>query len=108
MQRFGFAPVIAALLAGGGLAQESARDQQLPGPVFRTQVNFVEVDAFVMDEQGEFLRDLTRDDFEVLEEGVPQEITAFAEISIPIDRTEATYVVGRVIGLVAPPPGGSS
>ena len=73
------------------MAQESARDQQPPEPVFRTEVNYVEVDAFVMDEQGEFLRNLTRDDFQVFEEGVLQEITAFAEISIPIERPEATF-----------------
>ena len=92
MRRFGFALALAALLAGGGLAQESAREGQPPKPVFRTEVNYVEVDAFVMGEGGEFLRDLTRDDFQIFEEGVRQEITAFAEISIPIERPEATFV----------------
>jgi VWFA-related protein len=94
MRRLGLALALAALPAGGGLAQESARARQAPGPVFRTEVNYIEVDAFVMDDQGEFLRDLTRDDFEIVEEGVPQEITAFAEISIPIERPEETFLEG--------------
>jgi VWFA-related protein len=91
MRRFGFALALAALLADGSLAQEPSGDQQAPRPVFQTEVNYVEVDAYVMDEDGEFLRDLSRDDFEILEEGVRQEITAFAEISIPIERPETTY-----------------
>jgi VWFA-related protein len=91
MRRFGFALALATLLADGSLAQEPSREKQAPGLVFQTEVNYVEVDAYVMDEDGEFLRDLTRDDFQVLEEGVPQEITAFAEISIPIERPETTY-----------------
>jgi VWFA-related protein len=83
---------LAAQLAGGGPAQEGARDGKSGDPVFGTEVNYVEVDAFVMDERGDFLRALTRDDFQVLEEGVPQEITAFAEIAIPIERPQEALV----------------
>ncbi|HEX9189658.1 MAG TPA: VWA domain-containing protein, partial [Vicinamibacteria bacterium] len=88
MRRIGFALALFGLLAGSGLAQDSARGRQPAEPVFRTEVDHVEIDAFVMDAKGEFLRGLTRDDFEVFEEGVRQDITAFAEISIPIERPE--------------------
>ena len=84
----GFALALLALHAPGVRAQESARAEQTREPVFGAEVNNVEVDAFVMDRQGEFLTDLTRDDFEVYEEGVRQEVTAFAEISIPVEGPE--------------------
>jgi len=99
MQRFGFglgfALALAALLGGAGHAQESAPppapDRVLPEAVFSTEVNYVEIDAFVQDDEGEFLRGLTREDFEVFEEGVPQQIAAFHEIEIPIELPEATF-----------------
>lgn len=86
MRRSAYALAVAALIAGGGWAQEPERGQQPVEQVFPSEVHYVEVDAFVMDAKGEFLRDLTRDDFQVFEEGVRQEINAFAEIAIPIER----------------------
>jgi VWFA-related protein len=93
MQRFGPALAFVALLGGAGHAQEPAPapDRELPEAVFSTEVNYVEIDAFVMDDDGEFLRGLTREDFEVFEEGVPQQITSFNEIEIPIELPEATF-----------------
>src|SRR4026207_2216570 len=35
-------------------------------PTFRLQVEYVEVDARVTDSKGNFVRDLTKDDFQVL------------------------------------------
>jgi VWFA-related protein len=97
MRRLAFALALFGLVAGGGRKQVSARDPQHPEPVFRTEVDRVEIDAFVMDAKGEFLRGLTRDDFEVFEEGVRQEITAFAEIEVPIDRPGETPPGGVVL-----------
>jgi len=59
-----------------------------PGVTFRVEVNYVEVDAAVFDRQGRFVNDLTRDDFQVLEEGVPQEVSAFTLVNIPIEHAE--------------------
>ena len=42
---------------------------------FRVEVNYVEIDAIVTDAQGNFVRNLTKDDFEVVEEGKPQELS---------------------------------
>src|SRR5581483_3494470 len=45
-------------------------DAQTPGtPTFRSSVNYVDVDVTVTDAQGRFVGDLSRDDFEVLEDG---------------------------------------
>jgi VWFA-related protein len=55
-------------------------------PNFKLQVDYVEVDAFVTDQQGRFVRDLKKEDFEVLEDRKPQTISAFTLVDIPIER----------------------
>ncbi len=59
-----------------------------PPPTFQVEINYVEVDAVVTDAQGNAVSDLTVDDFEVLEDGEPQEVTAFSLVNIPIERPE--------------------
>jgi VWFA-related protein len=59
---------------------------QTPPPTFRVEVNYVEVDARVTDSQGNFVRDLTQTDFEILEDGKPQAITAFTRVDLPVER----------------------
>ena len=62
------------------------RAQQPPpaqGPTFRLAVDYVEVDAVVTDRDGRFVRGLTKDDFEVLEDGKPQTLTAFTVVDLP-------------------------
>ena len=60
----------------------------MPPITFRSEVNYVEVDAVIRDAQGNFVRDLRQGDFQVLEDGVPQKVTAFSLIDIPIERSE--------------------
>jgi VWFA-related protein len=55
-----------------------------PPVMFRTEINYVEVDATVTDAQGNPVMDLTQADFEVLEDGKPQTISTFAVVNIPI------------------------
>ena len=62
-------------------------------PTFRAGVRFIEVDVFVTDREGRFVRGLTRDDFELVEDGTPQEIRAFSVIDLPIEA--AAPVSGR-------------
>jgi len=59
-----------------------------PGVTFRLEVNYVEVDAAVYDRQGRFVGDLHRSDFQVLEDGVAQDINTFSLVNIPIERAE--------------------
>lgn len=63
-------------------------DPQMPPITFRAEINYVEVDAVVVDAQGKFVRDLRKDDFQVLEDGKPQDVSAFSLVEIPIERTE--------------------
>jgi VWFA-related protein len=67
-------------------AVEAPADQ--PSVTFRVEVNYVEVDAVVTDAQGTPIRDLTKDDFEVLEDGRRQQVTSFSLVDIPIERAE--------------------
>jgi VWFA-related protein len=59
-----------------------------PAVTFRLEVNYVEVDAAVFDKQGKFVGTLGKDDFEVLEDGVPQEVSSFSLVNIPIERAD--------------------
>ena len=84
----------AALLAQSPGAQATPQGPPLQAPLeppavtFKLEVNYVEVDAAVFDRQGRFVPDLKRDDFEVLEDGAPQDVTSFTQVDIPIEKPE--------------------
>jgi VWFA-related protein len=89
--RFSAALAVAALSAVALGAQQPpapAAPAQPPPPTFRVEVNYVEVDAVVTDALGNVVSDLTADEFEVLEDGRPQKVTAFSHVNIPIERAE--------------------
>ena len=50
---------------------------------FRAGVEAVEIDVRVVDEQGNLVTGLARDDFEVFENGVRQQVTAFTALDVP-------------------------
>ena len=82
--------LLATLLQAPGQvpAQPPARPPAQPAVTFRVEVNYVEIDANVIDEQGRFIRNLTRDDFQVMEDGKPQALTAFSMVDIPVERAD--------------------
>ena len=51
-------------------------------PVFRSGINYVRVDAFVTDEDGNPVFDLTQDDFEVYEDEVLQTVDSFQVVQV--------------------------
>src|SRR5262245_43938298 len=57
--------------------QQPAPDQGQRPPIFRAGANLVRVDVIVTDHRGEPVTDLTRDEFEVSEDGVSQQIQSF-------------------------------
>jgi VWFA-related protein len=63
-----------ALLALAFLAQAAPQPQR---PVIRTAVDLVTTDLQVRDERGQFVADLGKDDFEVYEDGVKQNVSMF-------------------------------
>jgi VWFA-related protein len=54
-------------------------------PTFRAETNYIEVDAFVTDKSGAFVRDLRKEDFELLDDGQPQEIATFSFVDLPVE-----------------------
>jgi VWFA-related protein len=62
-------------------------------PTFRAGVTLVSTDVIVRNDEGQFVADLTKDQFTVLEDGHPQTIESFAMVQ-----------GGRTFNLLAPPP----
>src|SRR5262245_62491795 len=76
-------------------------------PTFKSSVNLVLVDVVVRDRSGAAVRDLTADDFELLEDGRRQQILTFAfeEISSDARPVENTSTLSNVtISGTAPAP----
>lgn len=71
------------LTAAAGHAQIGSPSPQ-PSATFRTDVNLVEVHAVVTDARGEFVGDLTRDDFEIFESGRLQKPSVFQLVDTPL------------------------
>ena len=71
--------VVAVACAAAAYVASSA--QQQPPPTFRTEVNYVRVDAYPT-KDGAPVADLTQADFDVLENGVPQRIEQFERVVI--------------------------
>jgi len=61
---------------------------QQPQVTFRLEADYIEVDAVVTDAKGAVVRDLKREDFEVLEDKKPQNIDVFSLVDIPLERAD--------------------
>jgi VWFA-related protein len=72
-------------------------DRQMPSLTFRVEINYVEVDAVVVDKQGQFVPDLKASDFQVFEDGKPQTVTNFGLVEIPVERADAPLFVRRPV-----------
>lgn len=59
-------------------------------PTFRVAINYVEVTARVVDSDGRFVPDLRREDFSVSEDGVPQTLADFRQVSFAEPEASAT------------------
>ena len=62
-------------------------------PTFRVQVDLVTNDIIVRDDKGNFVPDLKKEEFEVYEDGVKQDISSMTVVT-----------GGRVTNVLAPPP----
>ena len=86
----------------------SAQKQQPPIPAIGAsiEVSIVNVDVFVTDKQGQRVRGLTRDDFEIYENGKQQPITNFAEYAeeAPATSTPAMTTTAPAPTATAAPP----
>ena len=74
--------------AGQGPPAQPQPEAEQPAVTFSLEVDYVEVDAAVFARDGTFVADLKEEDFQVFEDGVRQEISAFTRVNIPIERAE--------------------
>jgi VWFA-related protein len=89
-----------SLLAGPSVVAQKPTVQPTPPPsgsdpqqVIRTGVELITTDVIVRDGRGQFIADLKKDEFEVYEDGVKQQMVSFT----------LTHG-GRVFNVAAPPP----
>jgi VWFA-related protein len=86
------------VLACAAIVTAAAQQGVEPPPViFRSEVNYVEVDASVTNAAGEIVNDLTERDFEVLEDGRAQKLATFSSVVLPIERAAPSLFAGRPI-----------
>ena len=82
MTRFAtIALLLPALLAQG--TKPSPSPSPTPEVTFPSQVELVIVDAVVNDKKGGAVAGLTKDDFIVTEDGVPQSLVSFEAVQVP-------------------------
>jgi VWFA-related protein len=88
--------VLSQIVAAAALlsAQTPQPAQQ---PTFQLSVNYVDVDVTVTDPQGNFVSELTPDDFQLLEDGKPQRIEAFSLVELPIEKPSRFLPLGRIV-----------
>src|SRR5437870_476365 len=89
---------VGCLILGASLAAQQPAPARPDGaaqekPTFKVQVDLVTNDVIVRDEKGNFIPDLKKEDFEVFEDGVKQDIASMTVVT-----------GGRVTNVLAPPP----
>src|SRR5688572_26447591 len=77
--------------------QSQPQPPQQPPITFRAEVNYVEVDARVLDKDGKFIADLKPEDFQVFEDGKPQKVSAFSLVNIPLERVERPLFASKPV-----------
>ncbi len=101
MRHSRLAAVLPVLLVASGIAvaplAASAQRPREPMPVFRADVELVLLNIAVVDDDGEPLTGLSRDDFRIFEDGRRQDITLFAtSADTPIDVAVVLDASGSV------------
>src|SRR5438552_2042473 len=72
--------VLSCVIATAAFGPSGPQPQpSIPQPTFRTEANYVRVDVYPTRDDAPVL-DLRQDDFEVLENGVPQKIEQFEHV----------------------------
>jgi Ca-activated chloride channel homolog len=90
---------VALLITATRLAGHAPAPQQQPPPIFRASADVVTVDVSVQRDRRP-VAGLTAADFELLDNGVAQEITEIAYEKLPIDVTLLLDVSASVTGMV--------
>ena len=92
MRRLGCVSLVLFALSTGptGFARQAAQQSNpgLPGgqpaATFKSEVGVVEINAVVTDAAGHFVRNLTRDDFQLYEDGRARSFSLFSLVDVPV------------------------
>ena len=92
MRRPGVALLVLFAIAAGATVlggQATRQDSQLPAggrpaATFKSEVGVIEINAVVTDGAGNFVRDLTKDDFQVYEDGRARSFSLFSLVDVPV------------------------
>ena len=114
--------IVAGILTALPVFSEAPRAQQPPAaqppasqqpvaptegqtPTFRTAVNLVSSDVIVRDRRGQFQANLAKDDFDLYEDGIQQEITSFVLVHGGRVYSTPTAAVTAPVreGIILPP-----
>jgi VWFA-related protein len=88
----GLAALALSTTVGAQQAQQPPAAPQNPNATFRVAIDYVTTDVIARNNRDQFVADLTKNDFELYEDGVKQEITSMTLVH-----------GGRVHNLAAPP-----
>jgi VWFA-related protein len=83
---------VGAQAPSGTPAAQAPATPQTKSPTFRVAIDYVTTDVIARNQQDQFVADLTKDDFEIYEDGVKQDITSLTLVH-----------GGRVHNLATPP-----
>src|SRR5207253_7632090 len=86
---------VAAQAAPQAPATAQADTSAAPEVTFKAEVNYVEEDVRVVDRQGNFVKGLKREDFQVAEDNKPQKISTFGLVDIPLTPVVKPQFAGR-------------
>jgi len=89
--------ILALLLTPAALPQQEQRH-----PVFRVEVDLVQLTAAVTDRGGHYIKGLRPTDFRIFEDGIPQKLAMFSEGGAKLERLSEVEERDRPSGRPAP------
>src|SRR5437660_2991409 len=94
-----FVPILvcATLCVTSMFAQQPQAPSGQPAVTFKAEVDYVDVDTIVTDQQGRFISDFKKDDFEIFEDGKAQKIEMFSYVNLPLDRPDRLVYAGHPV-----------
>ena len=82
----------------------TTQQPEAPSPTFRTSVNLVSSDVIVRNRRGQFQADLSKNDFEIFEDGVKQELSSFTLVhGGRVYQSQTATVTPVREGIILPP-----
>src|ERR1035437_4506080 len=95
--------MVVAVLLGTASSRAQQASLQRP-PVFRAETELVLVNVVVRDKNGDVVRNLTKDDFAVVEDDKPQSISSFDFEELDRAAAEAGTAPAAPVPEKTPPP----